>query len=135
MTNPAGSFVGACAHCRADMWLPLALYEAAKHSSRITFYCPYGHGQVFAEGESEETKLRRERDRLKQQLAMKDDLIAGQKAVADKAMRELAAAKASAVKVRKRQAAGVCPCCNRSFRQMALHMRNKHPEFRAEQAA
>lgn len=130
-----GQFIGPCYHCKTDMWLPRALYEAAKHSTSISFYCAYGHGQIFAKGETELDKMRRERDRLAQQIAMKDDLIAGQKAVADKAIRELAATKAASIKARKRSAAGTCPCCNRTFRQMALHIKNQHPNFRAEQAA
>jgi hypothetical protein len=26
-------------------------------------------------------------------------------------------------------AAGVCPCCKRTVKQLAAHMKEKHPEF------
>ena len=129
---PTGKFVGPCYQCRAEVWLPQELYDAAMHGrSKISFYCPYGHSQVFCEGESEESKLRRERDMLKQQMAQRDDVISKQS-------RELFAErelvnnlKAQRKVAAKRAKAGTCPCCHRTFRQMALHMRNKHPEFLA----
>lgn len=39
-----------------------------------TFYCPNGHSLTF--GDTELDKLRRERDRLAQRVAEKDDAIA-----------------------------------------------------------
>lgn len=31
--------------------------------------------------------------------------------------------------LRNRAAAGVCPCCNRTFEQLGRHMTTKHPEY------
>jgi hypothetical protein len=115
--------------------LPQSLYEAAKKSSRIAFFCPYGHEAVFNERDTEADVLRRERDLLKQQLAQRDDEIVRQARLKDAALKEARALKTSAVKAKKRTAAGLCPCCNRSFRQMALHLKTKHPNFRAEEVA
>ena len=68
--------VGPCYTCKCEMWIPDALYESANHAKgRISFYCAYGHSQVFCVGDNEETKLRRERDLLKQRLSEKDDTI------------------------------------------------------------
>lgn len=119
--------VGPCYRCKCDMTLPRALYEAAKKSSRIEFYCPYGHSQIFAEGESEETKLRRERDRLQQRLAEKDDTIS-------RLEREKSAQRGQVTKLRNRVSKSVCPCCTRSFTDLRRHMATKHPEFAAEAA-
>jgi hypothetical protein len=67
-------------------------------------------------------KLRQERDQLKQALAQKDDEI--------KKQRDLViAGKAQVTKLKKRASAGVCPCCNRTFSNMARHMAHQHPEF------
>lgn len=138
-----GKFVGPCYRCKSEIWLPLALYDAANHGKgKIEFHCAYGHPQVFSEGESEATTLRRERDRLRQQLAEKDDTITGllkrnestAKAL-NEARAETTKAKAATVKSRKRAAAGVCQCCNRLFTNVASHMRNKHPTFKAEEVA
>lgn len=132
---PAGQFCGPCWKCKTDFWLPQSLYEAAKKSSRIAFFCPYGHEAVFNEGDTELTLVRRERDRLRQQLAERDDEIVKQARLKDAALKEARALKATAVKVRKRSAAGVCLCCGRTFRQVALHMKNKHPNFKAVEIA
>jgi hypothetical protein len=127
--------VVACWKCKTDIVLPASLHDAAKRSSNISFFCPYGHEGVFREGETEADVLRRERDRALQQLAQKDDEIAQARKGWNEIAKELKATKATAVKARKRTAAGLCPCCNRSFRQMALHLKTKHPTFRAEEVA
>lgn len=132
---PDGVFTSVCYTCKCEMWLPQALYDAAQHAKGvITFYCAYGHGQVFAKGETDLDKMRRERDRLYQEMAYKDDLLKeiGRKLDASQDM--LRREKAAATKAKKRSAAGTCPCCHRTFRQMALHMANKHPTFKAEKA-
>lgn len=130
---PEGKFCGPCWQCKSEMWLPQSLYDAAMHGrSKITFYCGYGHGQVFAEGEGEEAKLRRERDRLFQRVAQLDDTIKAQHRellVADKKLADLKTQRKVMV---RRAKAGTCPCCHRTFRQMALHMKQKHPEFKVE---
>lgn len=82
--------------------------------------CPNGHSLVI--GESEADELRRERDRLRQQLACKDDLIADQR-------NKIISSKGQITKLQKRAKAGTCPCCNRTFTNMARHMQTKHPDF------
>lgn len=92
------------------------------------FFCPMGH--TLAWGESENDKLRQERDRLKQQVAYKDDEIAHQKRYRESAERSARAMKGVATRLKNRAAAGLCPCCGRSFRQLSMHMKKKHPDFR-----
>src|SRR4051812_12064523 len=94
-----------------------------------SFFCPHGHSQVYAEGDSEETKLRRERDRLKQQMAYKDDQLREARERAEKERHRANGYKGHATRITKRAKAGVCPCCNRTFKQLAAHMANKHPQF------
>ena len=129
MTN-----VGACCRCRAPMALPTSLYHAAKHSPDIKFFCAYGHKQHFVADETEVDKLRRERDSLKQQLAHKDDAIASIGRARDHAERRAAAARGQVTRIKNRIGAGVCPCCNRTFKALAAHMASEHPTYRAETA-
>ena len=110
------------------MWIPDALHEAADRAKgRIAFYCAYGHSQVYVVGENEEIKLRRERDRLQQRLAEKDDTIAN----LDK---RLSATKGVVTRIKNRVGHGVCPCCTRSFANLARHMATKHSDYAAEAA-
>jgi hypothetical protein len=117
-----------CYRCKSDVTLSDALYEAAKHSPDISFWCPYGHEQHFVAGETDEQRLRRERDNLKQQMARVEDEknAALREAATERAARAEAERKAKAIK--RRAEAALCPCCNRSFSQLARHMKSKHPD-------
>jgi len=114
--------------------LPDEHYRSAKASAQISFYCTYGHQQHFAQGETEAEKLRRERDRLKQQAAFKDEMIANANRRALNAERTASARKGQITPLKNRAAAGVCPCCNRTFENIRRHMASKHPAFQVEAA-
>ena len=132
---PDGQFISACWKCKCEVWLPTPLYKAAKHSSRISFFCAYGHEAIFSEGETEADKLRRERDMLKQQMAQKDDEIAAVRQQRDRAREDNNRLAGAALKAKKRSAAGVCQACNRQFQNVARHMHTKHPHFAAQEVA
>jgi hypothetical protein len=110
---------GPCYRCKADISLPDELYHAARRSPAINFWCAYGHEQHFTERESEESKLRRERDRLLQRQAELNDEIRDERARAVKAEKK-------AARTLKRATAALCPCCNRHFSNVARHMKTKH---------
>lgn len=102
-----------CGKCGIEFSMPEHFYnECVKEGPRQTFFCPNGHPRIFS---SKFDEVCRERDRLKQQLAQRDDEIR-------KTEREL-------TRHKKRAKAGVCPCCNRQFANMMRHMKTKHPEF------
>lgn len=129
-----------CVRCKCDWAIPDALYMAAKASSSITFYCPYGHPQIFTEGPSEADLLRRERDRLKQQVAQREDEAKEAWRVASlrdderlAAERRASAARGQVTRLKNRAAAGLCPCCNRSFVNLQRHMASQHKGFVAEE--
>lgn len=126
--------VGSCLRCKCKIFLPEDLYRAAKNSSRISFFCAYGHAQHFVEGETEEQKLRRERDQLTQRLAYKDDEIARQRRIREETERRLSATRGVVTRIKNRVGAGVCPCCTRTFANLQRHMASQHPAFRAEAA-
>lgn len=123
-----------CARCKTSFAIADELYIAAKASEKINFFCPYGHSNYFPAGESEETKLRRERDRLQQQLAQKDDEIETQRKLADGYIRKLSAARGQITKVKRRIGHGICPCCSRTFENLARHMATKHADYQKEEA-
>lgn len=127
-----------CCNCKSDMWVPDALNTAAlarRGNDGIGFYCAYGHKQFYTVGESDETKLRRERDQLQQRIAQRDDEIKRQRELKEAAERREAAQKANVTKLKKRASAGVCPCCNRTFLALQKHMQHKHPQFTVGEGA
>lgn len=113
-----------CVGC-AMHWMQPKFFDDQRRRDKKDFYCPNGHAQAYRESEAD--VLRRERDRLQQRLAQKDDEI-----------RDLEGRRRAALgqvtKLRKRVGNGVCPCCTRSFANVERHMRMKHPEFKAEAA-
>ena len=126
--------VGPCHRCKCEMWIPDNLYAAARRSEKISFFCPYGHEQHYPQSETEETKLRRERDRLTQRLAEKDDEIRRQRELREGTERRLVATRGVVTRIKNRVGHGVCPCCTRTFGNLSRHMATKHPDYAAEAA-
>jgi hypothetical protein len=85
-----------------------------------TMWCINGHQAVYKETTLD--KLRQERDRAVQQRARLEDERCEAEKRAD-------AAEAREQRLKKRIAAGTCPCCKRTVKQLAQHMASKHPEF------
>jgi|SRR6185312_6642310 len=106
--------------------------ERVLRRSRGTFYCPFGHGAVFAEGPSEADKLRQERDRLMQNAAYMEDLIRRERDLRKATERQASAFKGVATRIKNRVQRGVCPCCNRTFADLQRHMATKHAGYIAE---
>lgn len=105
--------------CGMPHAVPVALVneQRRQHDDGDTvtgIYCPLGHVWV----PSGEPKIKAARVRIAELeaslLATRDQL--------DTANTEMA-------KHRKRTANGVCPCCKRSFVQLARHMKSQHPDY------
>lgn len=123
---------GPCCVCGVDV-LMTAAQEAQLLQSGATFHCIWGHQQHFIRGPSEADKLRQERDRLKQQQARLIEEAAAAQRRADAATRSARAFKGQVTRIKTRVAAGTCPCCNRTFQDLARHMKGQHPDFTTEE--
>lgn len=117
-----------CGTCGVWHAIPEVMYET-KRADGGFWHCPNGHERGFREGQKARDELRQERDLLKQQLAQKDDEIARQRQLREFEERRVAAAKGQITKLKKRAKAGLCPCCNRTFSNMAKHMQTCHPDL------
>jgi hypothetical protein len=109
-----------CGTCGVWHAIPTVMYKTAVEEGGY-WHCPNGHQRGFREGRRERDAVLRERDRLKQMIAQ-DDEIAASRARCDKAAKEID-------RLKKRAKAGTCPCCKRTFSNMARHMKTKHPEM------
>lgn len=127
--------VGPCVECKCEMLIPDALYEAARCNPDIYFYCGFGHPQHYSKTprERSEDALRRERDRLTQRLAEKDDTIRMERERTAATERQLYAARGRITKIKNRVGHGVCPCCNRTFADLQRHMNSKHAGYAKSQ--
>lgn len=117
-----------CAGCGTPFAVEVDLLNKFRHTHE-TFFCPLGHNNYFP-SESKEEKLQRQlkeyqkyADTLKAEVTFERD----QRKAAESSLR---ATKAALTKTKKRIAAGVCPCCNRTFQNVARHMAGQHPEYK-----
>lgn len=132
MTTPGDFIQMTCGRCQVIFYLPNDLYRSACRDENISFYCPHGHQRHFPSGETNEAKLRRERDRLKQEQAQLNDEIRRQRELRDAAERSAAAYKGQTTRLKNRVKAGLCPCCNRHFDNLQRHIATKHPDISIE---
>jgi len=102
--------------CGIAVAIPDSLLSWAKERSTNGVYCPIGHTFVF--NDSYEEKLKREQRRHQ----ATRDLLATEE-------RSHSATRGQLTKQKKRVAAALCPCCNRSFVNVSRHLASKHPDY------
>jgi hypothetical protein len=108
-----------------------ANYMQRRRRDHQTFYCPRGHSQYFP-GESDVEQLKKQ---LKLERHAADQLraeVTYERDQREATERSLRGTRAALTRTKNRIAAGVCPCCSRSFQNLAEHMANKHPAFTKE---
>lgn len=115
-----------CPTCGILYYVPKTYMDECRRNQRQYFHCPAGHARHFSESEAD--RLRRERDQLKQRQVMLEEEASMARVRAEKA-------EAATRRLKKRTAAGTCPCCQRTFSNMATHMKRQHPEFVADSGA
>jgi hypothetical protein len=87
----------------------------------VKVWCPLGHSWHYT-GESEADQLRRA-------LVARGAVLDRVRADRDQAKRSLAAQKGVTTRIKRRVANGVCPCCKRTFQDLARHMAGQHPGY------
>lgn len=104
-------------------------FESRRRNDGRDFYCPNGHFHNFSAAKN------REESKLREELASAQSSLASEirrRELAETAAKgaNIAAGRARAAhrRLHERVAAGVCPCCHRTFKQLAAHMKAKHPE-------
>lgn len=119
-----------CNQCGMEFSAPSS-WVGDRRRKHDTFYCPNGHSLHFP-GKSAEEALREELAREKRfhEFTKNDRDAARRSAETNEARRR--GEKAAKTRLKKRIAAGVCPCCNRTFQDLQAHMAGKHPAFVAD---
>lgn len=102
-----------CITCGCVFAIPARLQEQLIKNHQ-GFYCPNGHPQSYC-GETEEAKLRKE-------LRIANEYKAEYIEQRNKLQKQLN-------DIKERISKGVCPCCNRTFKQLTRHIKTKHPEY------
>ena len=84
------------------------------------WYCPNGHCRVYRT---------REVDRLKEHLESARESERWYQRRLESEQNSHRATKGHLTRVKRRASAGTCPCCKRTFKQLARHMKTKHPDY------
>lgn len=117
-----------CCNCGIYFGMTETLYEQ-RNKDGGPFFCPNGHSQFYTrhrdmEKELEvlrkkEAQMQAEMMLLQSELKYSNNLLRG--------------ARAAKTRLENRVKKGVCPCCNRSFVQLARHMASKHPDYAGQE--
>jgi len=117
-----------CSECGVLYAIPERMRATAERRGGFTlmWHCPNGHELGYGENQAEklERQLDTERRRSARLVAERDQAEAHARAQKGRATRF----KNDRDRERRRVAAGVCPCCNRTFQNLARHMATKHPD-------
>jgi len=112
-----------CGKCGIEFAVP-AWWLAEHRKTHEGFSCPNGHGRVFSGPTPDEKRIAE----LEQQLAREKSEASWAKSQQRSAEIRRGKAEAKAQRLEKRVACGVCPHCQRTFKQLAAHMKTQHPE-------
>jgi uncharacterized Zn finger protein (UPF0148 family) len=117
--------VVSCYTCGVRFGIAGELYRRVVMDAKGSVYCPAcGKGTMWQE--SDDQKRIKE---LEKKLAWEAAECTRQKSAKDAAEASLTATRGVVTRMKRRTSAGVCPCCNRTFRQLADHITQKHPDF------
>ena len=93
-------------------------------------FCPRGHSLGFGKSDAEKLRAELEDEKRRTERQRKEKEWAQQ--ATRKAERSRDSYKGKLGAAKKRHAAGVCPCCKRTFQQLVRHMASKHPGYQPE---
>lgn len=117
-----------------DCWNCHAIYaidEAARlryKSKGETWTCPYC-AQSTGYGDSDavrERRLREQAEKSAQFWRERSERAARERVSAEHSARTV---RGHMTRLKRRVAAGVCPCCQRTFQDLHRHMKGQHPEY------
>lgn len=115
-----------CIGCGICFGVPNSFDEERRRDG-VFFHCPNGHKQCYSD--STEKRLARELAKKDQELARQKEATQYQRERAEREERRVAAQKGIVTRLKKKVAAGTCPCCEKLFPDLSSHMVTEHPDF------
>lgn len=115
-----------CGSCHVDFAIDQGWHQELQRTGDW-FFCPNGHKIHYTKTEIQ--RLADEKAKLERSLEAARARGDSWRDQAQAAERQARAYKGHTTRLRKRAAAGVCPCCTRTFQNLQRHMANQHPDF------
>ena len=117
--------VVSCYTCGVRFAIGSDLYRRVVTDAIDSVHCP-ACGKLTCWRESEDKKRIKE---LQRKLEWEAAEVTRQKEAREKAEASLQATRGVVTRFKRRVSTGVCPCCNRTFKQLSAHMKTQHPDF------
>ena len=108
--------VSVCCTCEMSFAMPSDFHRRALDDHRRWFFCPAGHQQHYTGPTPLELEKRARANAEEQARIARAEHVRVEMELRRQA---------------RRQAGGVCPCCNRSFPALAEHIEGQHPDYAA----
>ena len=115
-----------CCNCHIPFAVPEKIRQRWKNEGK-TFYCPNGHPQSYSE--STVDKLKKQNETLKRQKDFTESCLQDACKREKKLGNKLRGEKAAKTRIKNRIKNGVCPCCNRTFKNLQRHMTTQHKDY------
>lgn len=115
-----------CCNCGITFAAPRELVRKWQQTGK-SFCCPYGHFQSY--GENENSKLKKQLANAKKRTEWAESDAKDARKANQRLRNTVRAEKGAKTKLKKRIANGVCPCCQRSFVNLARHMDSQHKDY------
>lgn len=112
-----------CGGCGVTFGIPSSLYTQYNNNG-ISVRCPNPNCRwpSMHRTESEVAKLKKQLESAQQSRRWAEESLENER-------KSHTATKGNLTKLKKRVHNGVCPCCKRSFQNLARHMKGKHPDY------
>jgi hypothetical protein len=101
---------------------------------RKMWACPYCYAKR-GYGEGQTQKLEKQLAAAQREKAWYEERSRSLRQERDHLSKSRDGLRGALVKVKKRVAHGICPCCKRSFQDLRRHMESKHPSFGQPESA
>lgn len=96
-------------------------FKERRQDDHDEFFCPRGHNNYWPQDS--------DKDKLKKELAKSKEQYQRERIERQFHEKSAKAFKGKVTQIKKRIGNGVCPCCNRSFKNVRRHIGLQHPEF------
>lgn len=116
-------------HCGHIIYLPSVRIKMLQRTHEH-FYCTVCSKLQYWTDKSDIEKLKATLVTIIDQRDTARRMTNEQRAKVKQKTRQLAAQKGVTTRIKNRIANGVCPCCQRTFKNLARHMKGQHPNYR-----
>lgn len=126
--STVGFVVEECCECHMPFAVTRDFYDAAQIAGpKVSFHCPAGHAQHYSK-----SKLQTALDAVEAERKWRiraEESAAYARNERDHHWTERKKLTTRVRNLKHRVKNGVCPCCHRTFKQLANHMEKMHPKF------